>query len=80
MYQTDKMDLTVTFLSPIEVFLAYSLRDKTLIQRKPSDPIRQSLPFTYVAFEAISTDGKPHDVQIYSDVGAGRRCYRNAIN
>ncbi|KAJ3480136.1 hypothetical protein NLI96_g8556 [Meripilus lineatus] len=53
-YQTEKMDLAVTFLSPIE----------------PSDPVRQSLPFTYVAFEANSTDGKAHDVQIYSDVGA----------
>ncbi|KAJ3479292.1 hypothetical protein NLI96_g9165 [Meripilus lineatus] len=48
------MDLTVTFLSPIE----------------PTDPVKQSLPFVYLSFEASATDGQSHDVQIYSDVGA----------
>ncbi|GBE81170.1 Glutaminase A [Sparassis crispa] len=50
--QAGPMDLTVTFLSPIE----------------PSDLVRQSMPFSYVALDATSNDGKPHNVQVYSDI------------
>ncbi|KAH9858969.1 hypothetical protein C2E23DRAFT_717283 [Lenzites betulinus] len=46
------MNLTVTFLSPIE----------------PSDWVLQSLPFSYVSVDASSLDGKTHDVQLYSDI------------
>ncbi|KAJ3475247.1 hypothetical protein NLI96_g11958 [Meripilus lineatus] len=53
-YETESMDLTVTFLSPIEA----------------SDPVKQSLPFIYLSFEAKATDGNVHNVQLYSDVGA----------
>lgn len=42
--------------------------------QKPSDPVRQSLPFTYVALEAQSTDGQLHSVQVYSDIGLGEFC------
>ncbi|KAI0930164.1 hypothetical protein AcV5_006948 [Taiwanofungus camphoratus] len=52
--QAGPMDLTITFLTPIE----------------PSDWIRQSIPFSYLAFEATSSDGRPHDVQVYSDISA----------
>ncbi|KAL1747092.1 hypothetical protein HDZ31DRAFT_32617 [Schizophyllum fasciatum] len=44
--------LTTTFLSPIE----------------PDDLVLQSMPFAYITTKAISTDGKPHQVVLYSDV------------
>ncbi|KZV65241.1 hypothetical protein PENSPDRAFT_737823 [Peniophora sp. CONT] len=46
------LDLNITFLSPIE----------------PGDYVRQSIPFSYVTFEATSNDGNAHTVQIYSDM------------
>ncbi|KAH9935633.1 uncharacterized protein B0H18DRAFT_1082345 [Fomitopsis serialis] len=52
--QAGPMSLTVTFLTPIE----------------PSDWVRQSMPFSYLSFEAAATDGKSHSVQVYSDVSA----------
>lgn len=30
--------------------------------------MNQSIPFSYLAVEAASNDGSPHEVQIYSDV------------
>ncbi|KAJ8483511.1 hypothetical protein ONZ51_g4652 [Trametes cubensis] len=52
--QAGPMNVTVTFLSPIE----------------PSDWVLQSLPFSFVSVEASSLDGQPHDVQVYSDISA----------
>ncbi|EMD35396.1 hypothetical protein CERSUDRAFT_66560 [Gelatoporia subvermispora B] len=46
------MNLTITYLSPIE----------------PSDWVKQSMPFSYVALEANSIDGNKHDVQVYFDI------------
>ncbi|KAJ4001755.1 hypothetical protein F5050DRAFT_1560073 [Lentinula boryana] len=48
------VDLTVRFLSPVE----------------PSDFTKQSMPFSYMAISAVSTDGDSHAVQIYSDISA----------
>ncbi|PPQ83295.1 hypothetical protein CVT25_004034 [Psilocybe cyanescens] len=48
------IDLTVTFLSPVE----------------PTDLVRQSIPFSYMAVSAASTDGASHSVQVYSDISA----------
>lgn len=48
--------LTVTFLSPIF----------------PKDLKRQSLPFSYVDVSVSSSDGKPHEVQLYTDITAGK--------
>ncbi|KAJ3568603.1 hypothetical protein NP233_g5597 [Leucocoprinus birnbaumii] len=48
------VDLTVTFLSPVE----------------PTDLVRQSIPFAYMAVSAVSTDGGTHSVQVYSDISA----------
>lgn len=48
------VDLTVTFLSPVE----------------PTDLVRQSIPFSYMAVSARSTDGGTHSVQVYSDISA----------
>ncbi|KAF7378318.1 hypothetical protein MSAN_00257500 [Mycena sanguinolenta] len=50
--QAGPMQLNVTFLSPIE----------------PSDWGRQSFPFSYVYLDGTATDGKPHSVQLYSDI------------
>ncbi|EPT04923.1 hypothetical protein FOMPIDRAFT_1057715 [Fomitopsis schrenkii] len=52
--QAGPMNLTVTFLTPIE----------------PQDWVRQSMPLSYLALEASSTDGRSHDVQVYSDISA----------
>ncbi|KAJ7498791.1 DUF1793-domain-containing protein [Mycena latifolia] len=48
------MDLTVTFLSPVE----------------PDDLSKQSFPFSYMALSAAATDGNSHTVQLYSDITA----------
>ncbi|KAI0645913.1 DUF1793-domain-containing protein [Trametes meyenii] len=52
--QAGPMNVTVTFLSPIE----------------PSDWVLQSLPFSYVSVEANALDGQSHSVQVYSDISA----------
>ncbi|KAH9942459.1 uncharacterized protein BXZ73DRAFT_88030 [Epithele typhae] len=52
--QAGPMNVTVTFLSPIE----------------PDDWVRQSMPFSYVAVDAVSTDGNAHSVQVYCDISA----------
>ncbi|KAF8914019.1 DUF1793-domain-containing protein [Gymnopilus junonius] len=48
------VDVTVTFLSPVE----------------PTDFVKQSIPFAYMAVSAVSNDGASHSVQIYSDISA----------
>lgn len=52
----DKVSLKVTFLSPLT----------------PKDLKRQSLIFSYMSVEVSSLDGAEHDVQIYTDVSAGK--------
>jgi len=52
--QVGPMNLNVTFMSPIE----------------PQDPVKQSLPFSYLVFEAASIDGNPHNVQVYTDISS----------
>ena len=37
--------------------------------------MKQSIPFSYVAVEATALDGKPHSVQLYSDVTTVREYY-----
>ncbi|TCD59771.1 hypothetical protein EIP91_011516 [Steccherinum ochraceum] len=46
------MLVNVTFMTPIE----------------PDDPVKQSLPFSYIALDASSQDGQPHSVQAYLDI------------
>ncbi|KAJ7228524.1 hypothetical protein GGX14DRAFT_554614 [Mycena pura] len=48
------VDLTVTVLSPVE----------------PTDLVKQSIPFSYMAVSAAATDHKAHSVQVYSDISA----------
>jgi hypothetical protein len=50
-----KVALTITFLSPVY----------------PDDMARQSLQFSYISAKARSSDGAPHQVQVYMDVSAG---------
>jgi hypothetical protein len=52
----DKVQLKVTFLSAIT----------------PEDFKRQSLTFAYMNVEVSSLDDTEHDVQIYTDISAGR--------
>ena len=52
----DTVEMNITFLSPIT----------------PTDLMRQSLPFSYVEVSIISTDGNAHDVQLYTDITAGK--------
>lgn len=48
--------MNVTFLSPIF----------------PTDLKRQSLPFSYVDVSVTSSDGNTHNVQLYTDITAGK--------
>jgi hypothetical protein len=55
----DKVSVKVTFLSPIT----------------PTDFKRQSLVFSYMNVDVSSLDGKNHDVQLYTDISAGKSYY-----
>jgi len=35
---------------------------------KPGDWVKQSIPFSYLSLTAISQDGSPHKVQVYSSI------------
>jgi len=50
------VQMNITFLSPVT----------------PTDMMRQSLPFSYLDVSVTSTDGAAHEVQLYSDVTAGK--------
>jgi hypothetical protein len=51
-----KVEMNITFLSPVS----------------PNDYQLQSLVFSYLSVEVQSTDGSEHNVQLYSDISAGR--------
>ncbi|KAK7685151.1 hypothetical protein QCA50_011514 [Cerrena zonata] len=53
-YAAGPAQLTATFLSPIE----------------RSDPVKQSIPFSYISVDINFTDGLQHDVQLYMDISA----------
>jgi len=48
--------MNITFLSPLT----------------PTDMMRQSLPFSYLDVVVSSSDGVAHDVQLYTDITAGK--------
>lgn len=50
------IEMNITFLSSIT----------------PTDLRRQSLIFSYVDVSVTSTDGAAHDVQLYTDITAGK--------
>lgn len=51
-----KIGMNVTFLSPVT----------------PEHILRQSLPVAYMEVSVYAIDGAEHDVQLYSDVSAGK--------
>ena len=66
------VDLTVNFLSPVEVGdvrSGYGGRLLTSIYQ-PNEMVKQSLPFSYFTLSAAPNDGKSHTVQVYSDISA----------
>jgi len=52
----EEVELKATFLSPVT----------------PDDLMRSSLPYSYLEVEVRSTDNKTHDVQLYTDISAGK--------
>jgi hypothetical protein len=71
--QAGPMQVNLTFLNPIEVCFHSSGTFNILhiYYLKPGDWVKQSIPFTYMAFAAESSDGASHAVQVYSDVSGG---------
>jgi hypothetical protein len=54
-----KVEMKITFLSPLT----------------PHDLKRQSLVFSYLDVQVSSLDGNDHQVQLYSDISAGKKCF-----
>lgn len=54
----DTIGMNVTFLSPVT----------------PNDLTRQSIPATYMNVDIFSIDGQEHEVQLYTDLSAGKTC------
>ena len=75
--QAGPMQVNLTFLNPIEVRFHSSVTFNVLHMHrlKPRDWVKQSIPFSYIAFTARSLDGTSHAVQVYSHIG-GRTCNR----
>jgi len=71
--QVGPMQVNLTFLNPIEVRLDSSdcFKHIHIHHSKPGDWIKQSTPFSYIAFTAKSLDGSAHAVQLYTDVTGG---------
>ena len=63
------MNLTITFLSPIEVSAGHCIL-YIFNYQQPSDWVKQSFPFSYLSLEATSIDGEAHSVQVYSEITA----------
>ena len=68
------IDLTVSFLSPVEVKSSAKICEScsvlTILDRQPTDLLNQSIPFSYLAVSAKSNDGSSHTVSVYSDISA----------
>ena len=71
--QVGPMRVNLTFLNPIEVRLDSSVCFKHIHTHhsKPGDWVKQSIPFSYIAFTANSLDGLAHSVQLYTDISGG---------
>lgn len=50
------VEMNITFLSPVT----------------PDELLRSSLPYSYMQVDVQSMDGKAHNVQIYTDISAGK--------
>ena len=71
--QAGPMQVNLTFLIPIEVrsHASFTFNVLHIHYLKPGNWIKQSIPFSYMAFTAKSLDGASHAVQVYSDVTGG---------
>jgi hypothetical protein len=71
--QAGPMQVNLTFLNPIEVrsHSPVTFNVSHTHHLKPGDWVKQSIPFSYMAFTAKSLDGAAHNVQVYSDVSGG---------
>ena len=70
--QAGPMQVNLTFLSPIEVRIhLLALLSSLTPSLQPGDWVKQSIPFSYLAFSAKSLDGAAHTVQVYSDISGG---------
>lgn len=56
MHIDGKVEMNITFLSPVT----------------PNDFKRQSIVSSYVHLDVGSLDGKAHNVQVYTDISAGK--------
>ena len=67
------MQVNLTFLNPIEVRFHSSVTFNCPHTHhiKPQNWVKQSIPFSYMAFTASTLDGASHSVQVYSDVSGG---------
>ncbi len=61
------VDLTITFLSPVEVRRKCS-PFQHLTKDQPNDLSKHSFPFSYMALSAASSDGSSHSVSVYTDI------------
>ncbi|KAI0308434.1 hypothetical protein OF83DRAFT_1089831, partial [Amylostereum chailletii] len=72
--QAGPLELNITYLSPIEVraeLVDAPIPTLIVLLGQPDDFVKQSIPFAYLAFEARSTDGSPHHMQVYSGMTDG---------
>jgi uncharacterized protein (DUF608 family) len=65
-YTSTRSTFTMTVNGEVE------LKAKFLSPVTPDDLMRSSLPYSYLEVEVRSTDGKTHDVQLYTDISAGK--------
>jgi len=66
--------VNLTYLTPIEVRKPFVWREFPLRKHfKLQDWTLHSFPFAYAAFDIISSDGSPHEIQLYTDATA-REC------
>lgn len=66
--------LTVTFLSPIEVSPSLSSLNclySRELRAQSSDLVRQSISFTYIAIDINFTDNTNHEVVLWMDMTGG---------
>jgi len=65
------VDVTATFLSPIEVCtppVTDVQPGRDLTKAQPTDLVNQSVPFSYLSVGVVSNDGRPHQVQLYTGI------------
>jgi hypothetical protein len=68
------VQVNLTFLNPIEVCLLnlrFCFKHRHTSLSKPQDWVKQSIPFSYIAFTANSKSGIARHLQVYTDISGG---------